>query len=723
MPSKKLDLILGDARKLPSTPVRVLGIDLGTTNSTVSEIKWDPASPERIAARCLDLQQETLQGNYSHVLVPSIVALHGETMLVGEGAKRLRGHGLRKDAGIFYECKNDIGLQKTYHRAPDGFRSAAEISGHVLSFLREAAMIDCDQAVDQLVVTVPASFNANQRRETIRAANLAEMDLTGGACLDEPVAAFIDQILTYHESILDDLSAPKHLLVFDFGGGTCDVAVLKLEKSPAKSLAASSLAVSRYHRLGGGDIDAAIVHDVLIPQLREQNSIDEHELDYVIKKNNLEPALLGVAEQLKVGLSDEIRRLQAFDAYEDSDKSKISKTAPGAHKVTLGQRQLLLTSPNLSAEVFEKLLEPFLDKDLLYAKETDYRITCSIFAPLNDALDRSGLSQTDVDYCLLVGGSTRIPQVTNHIQKHFKNATILQNEDRDAVKSCVSRGAAYHALSLALGGSGIIRSVCHDDIAIMTGDGAVNLIPRQSWLPYPDDGSYAVCNAIGMPKDVQEDDSTDVRVELLSGSEEHKLFTACWNIAGPAREGAPLAIQYRLDENQVLEIKLSRADGGDAEVLSAEIDKPLTNVVNPQSQRVEALEIEEELKVKKLPKHHKLDKMRTLASLYSDLGQGEKAISTLLAALKVNAAPDAGILNKLGILCGEQGDFERQEKFYLEATNITNWNGPLFNLALSKQQQGKIREAIDSLERALAMKREAPELVLRAMLAQDQGDD
>jgi len=158
-------------------------------------------------------------------------------------------------------------------------------------------------------------------------------------------------------------------------------------------------------------------------------------------------------------------------------------------------------------------------------------------------------------------------------------------------------------------------------------------------------------------------------------------------------------------------------------MLSAEIDKPLTNVVNPQSQRVDALKIEEELKGKKIPKYRMPDKMRTLASLYSDLGQREKAISTLLAALKVNAAPDAGILNTLGILCGEQGDFARQEKFYLEANGHTDWNGPLFNLALSKRRQGKTSDAIHFLDRCLGIQRDASGLVLRAMLAQDQGDD
>ncbi|MEE9225519.1 MAG: hypothetical protein V3U68_04900, partial [Bacteroidota bacterium] len=114
-------------KNLPEKPVRVLGIDLGTTNSTVAEILWDPSRPDDITARCLEVQQHTREGTYTNVLVPSVVALLDEEEYVGEGAKRLRAASARfgpeQNKSIFYECKNDIGLRKTYHRAPEGYRS------------------------------------------------------------------------------------------------------------------------------------------------------------------------------------------------------------------------------------------------------------------------------------------------------------------------------------------------------------------------------------------------------------------------------------------------------------------------------------------------------------------------------------------------------------------------------------------------------------------------
>ena len=718
----RLGLIGGKSVKLPAQPVRVLGIDLGTTNSTVSEVIWDPAAPENISARCVDLEQETLQGNYSHVLVPSIVAIHGTGTLVGEGAKRLRGQGLRKDQSIFYECKNDIGLGKTYHRAPEGFQSAVEIGGKVLEFLRDAALREDDTPIERIVVTVPASFQANQRRDTVAAAHQAGMELGGGECLDEPVAAFIDHLMTKGQELLEELTTPKTLIVFDFGGGTCDVALFRLERSSDDDLRVSTLAVSRYHRLGGGDIDTAIVHEVLLPQLREQNDLTEFDLGFTEKKMVIEPALLGVAEQLKIGLSDEIRRLQTFGVFDESDKSQVIKTAPGGHKLKVGERELTLVSPKLTAADFETLLEPFFDQDLLYARETDYRMTCSIFAPLKDVLDRSGLGERDVDLCLLVGGSSLIPQVVAEVDEYFRHATVLTPADRDSVKACISRGAAYHALSLVFREQGFIRQMCHDDIAIRTGNGLLNLVPQGAVLPYPADKQFEVCKAIGIPETVGEGESVDVRVELLTGSDDRRLYTEVWKIEGPAREGAPLSLQYRLDENQVLELKLARADGGDSVPLQAELDKPLTNVVNPQNKRLQALEIEEHLKTSNWSKSKMVREMRSLADLYADLGQPERAVSTLLAALRLHGAADEYLLNKLGMVCGELGDFEREERFYCEAGDASSWNGPWFNLALSKKRQGKITEAIESLERGLAKERDAPDLVLRAMLADAQKD-
>ena len=114
----------------PTRPIRVLGIDLRTTNSTVSEIVWDPGDPRVPAARTLEVEQPTLEGNSTHTLVPSVVALLNGRVFVGEGAKRLRARsaelGLDRGRDIFYECKNDIG--NSFGGVPDDQSSIFQYS-------------------------------------------------------------------------------------------------------------------------------------------------------------------------------------------------------------------------------------------------------------------------------------------------------------------------------------------------------------------------------------------------------------------------------------------------------------------------------------------------------------------------------------------------------------------------------------------------------------------
>ena len=95
-------------------------------------------------ARCLEVDQPTSEGLYTHVLVPSVVAVYGGSEFVGEGAKRLRARsgqlGLKQNHNIFFDCKNEIGLRRTYHTAASGYRSATDIAAKVLAFLRNAAL-------------------------------------------------------------------------------------------------------------------------------------------------------------------------------------------------------------------------------------------------------------------------------------------------------------------------------------------------------------------------------------------------------------------------------------------------------------------------------------------------------------------------------------------------------------------------------------------------------
>ena len=733
-----------DRSDATAKPVRVVGIDLGTTNSTIAEARWAAggAAPK---VRCVEVEQATLEGTYTHVLFPSVVAIHEGRVWVGEGAKRLRSRapelGLEQNRNLFFECKNDIGIAKTYHRAPEGFRSASEIGGKVLAALHAAALADDPAPIERVVVTVPASFQAAQRRDTLEAARLAGLSLSGGDLLDEPVAAFLDYLAGESgegrtaSGAMGFFGAPagrlrmtaggEHgsLVVLDFGGGTCDVAVLRLARGGDGQLQVSPLAVSRYHRLGGGDIDAAIVHEVLIPEMVRENGLGPFDLTFEDKKKVLEPSLLGLAEALKISLCTEVARLESFGKYEGADREAIAAQQPLTVEVRVGERTLRLIRPRLTAAGFEALLTPFLDHDLLYARETEYRLTCSVFAPLQDALDRSGLDAKEVDYFLMVGGSSLIPQVVRAVRPFFPKATVLSYPDRESMQVAVARGAALHAASLALTGRGLVQPVANDTISLRTEARLLELIPKGAELPVPTK-EWERRTGLVVPV-TSHKRPVDIRVELVAGegAEERLLFRGHWKVPAPVSKGEGLVLEYRYDANQILDLRLALATKAGAGGYECTVENPLTNVVNPQTARLKLDEIEEDVRTGKVPKEELHETLVEAADLMAELGHRERAFAQLKKVLQSLNRPDANILTKMAILAGEIGDHEREERLYREAAAAEpGWGGPLFNLALAYERRGDLGGAREAIDEALSRERSAPYLVLRAQLAEKLGD-
>jgi len=733
-----------DRSDATAKPVRVVGIDLGTTNSTIAEARWAAggAAPK---VRCVEVEQATLEGTYTHVLFPSVVAIHEGRVWVGEGAKRLRSRapelGLEQNRNLFFECKNDIGIAKTYHRAPEGFRAASEIGGKVLAALHAAALADDPAPIERVVVTVPASFQAAQRRDTLEAARLAGLSLSGGDLLDEPVAAFLDYLAGESgegrtaSGAMGFFGAPagrlrmtaggEHgsLVVLDFGGGTCDVAVLRLARGGDGQLQVSPLAVSRYHRLGGGDIDAAIVHEVLIPEMVRENGLGPFDLTFEDKKKVLEPSLLGLAEALKISLCTEVARLESFGKYEGADREAIAAQQPLTVEVRVGERTLRLIRPRLTAAGFEALLTPFLDHDLLYARETEYRLTCSVFAPLQDALDRSGLDAKEVDYFLMVGGSSLIPQVVRAVRPFFPKATVLSYPDRESMQVAVARGAALHAASLALTGRGLVQPVANDTISLRTEARLLELIPKGAELPVPTK-EWERRTGLVVPV-TSHKRPVDIRVELVAGegAEERLLFRGHWKVPAPVSKGEGLVLEYRYDANQILDLRLALATKAGAGGYECTVENPLTNVVNPQTARLKLDEIEEDVRTGKVPKEELHETLVEAADLMAELGHRERAFAQLKKVLQSLNRPDANILTKMAILAGEIGDHEREERLYREAAAAEpGWGGPLFNLALAYERRGDLGGAREAIDEALSRERSAPYLVLRAQLAEKLGD-
>jgi molecular chaperone DnaK len=708
-------------------PVRVLGIDLGTTNSTVAEVVYDSASKNDITVRCLAVEQPT--GNRSHwnPLVPSVVAIHDGQEIVGEGARLLRSKGreagLIEESNLFASVKNHMGLRRTYNMAPAGYRSATEVSGRILSFLREAAMKDKALEPARTTVTVPASFQTAQRDETFKAASLAQLNVRGGDLLDEPVAAFIGYLAEHPDQRLVEIGETKHLLVFDFGGGTCDVAIFRVSTDLAGNLMVASLSVSRYNRLGGGDIDQAILYEILLPALLEQNSLDRHALDFETKKSVIEPAFIGVAEQLKIGLCEKI--VQALE--NDEDISDLVETCHKKYVCPLPEGgSLTLVNPSLSLESFDKVLAPFIDADMLYTRETEYFQTLSIFVPIQDALDRCGLTEEQIDLCLLAGGSCLVPQVRQALAAAFVQAEILSFETPDAMQTAVARGAALNALSLALQERPIIQPVCQETIALITSSGPHDLVQRGNTLPWPPEGGYRQLTNLVLPASSPHDPVT-VRVEVVAREEagQHILLSELWDIPAPVRAGERIRLEYRYDENQVLDVRAFHADRDDVKPLKERREHPLTHISNPQVVKMRIEETEEKLRTGIIQPQERRSVVINLAEDCAEIRQYEKAVSRLSELLRQRNEPDAHIINRMGLYCGYMGDVAREERLYGEASVADpTTSAPWFNMALLMRKQKRLEEAKHAIDMAISLdEAAAPHYVLMAQIVRDMGKD
>ncbi len=710
-------------------PIRVLGIDLGTTNCTVAKIISDQDSAfQALEPEYLSIRQPILESNqYTNVMVPSVLALYKNQVYIGEGAKRLRAKcgdakaKLIPEQTIFWEDKNYMGVDKTMYKAPEGYQRAREISGHILRYLFQEAAQESEMPVNKTVVTVPACFQLAQRRDTLTACELAGLDISEGDLLDEPVAAFVHCLFSRQDMRIDRPGQSICCLIFDFGGGTCDVAVYQTRLPQAgQTLQVSPKAVSRYHKLGGGDIDKAIVYEVLIPQLMDQNRLQASDLDFDIKKQALEPALLSTAEMLKIGLCREIDRYEQLGTLEKQDPDQLSKSYPG--RVTCpfkGGNDLYLDQPRLSASELARVLAPFVDTEIPYHQENEYRWTCSIFVPVEDALTRADLDSDDIDLCLLVGGSSRIPNVRWALDRFFSKAQI-QALSEQKIQTAIASGACIHAFMLQALGQSIVQPCCAESIYIQTTSGPQILIAANTPLPFPDSEAWAQHATLTIPQSA-DDKPLVLRIELLD-SQGRVLMRKPWEIAAPVSEGEKILIHYRMDVNQLLTMKLSLPGKPNQALRDMEVENPVTSVNNPNSKRQEILELEEAMRTSRIPPQKQAETIERIIGLYQDLGQREKAVSLCRKMLRIQG-PSAYLLNKAALLYGEIGDYAREEKYYLEADKYSRtWKGPLFNLALSYRRQGRYAEAASLLDRVMQIERSAPYVVLRGIIAEAMDD-
>jgi len=493
---------------------RIVGIDLGTTNSLVAYVETQTGQP-----KCIP-------GPNGSTLCPSIVSLDADgSVIVGEPArrrlltqpqrtiysvKRLMGRGpadIQSELKLFPFRVDPASNQVIRVKLGEKSFTPPEISSFILRELKNWAEAYSGEPVDRAVITVPAYFNDAQRQATKDAGKLAGLEVL--RLVNEPTAAALAYGL--HEKQRGKVA------VYDLGGGTFDISVLKLISTGEGDIY-QVLSTNGDTHLGGDDIDnlmQAFIHERIL----------QHDLIDFSPHGEL-------AQELRKTLIDIKHQLS------ETDSATLRFALPNGkifvHEFTRGE--------------FEALIRPVIDRTM---------------GPVRQALADAKLKPAEMEEVVLVGGTTRTPLVRRTVQEFFdrKPHTELNPDE------VVALGAAVQASILDQGVKNmLLLDVTPLSLGIETYGGAVaKVIPRNSTIPASAQELYTT----GV------DNQTGIEVHVLQG--ERELAKDCRSLARftlrvpPAPAGLPrIEVKFLIDANGILQVGAKDVRSGEQRVIEVQ---------------------------------------------------------------------------------------------------------------------------------------------------------
>ena len=556
---------------------KVIGIDLGTTNSCVAVI-------ENGVAKII----ENAEGART---TPSIVAYANDEILVGASAKR---QAVTNPKNTIYAAKRLIGrkfkeqaVQKDINLMPytimeaangDAWVNAAgkelappQISAEVLRKMKKTAEDYLGTTVTQAVITVPAYFNDQQRQATKDAGQIAGLEVL--RIINEPTAA----ALAYGVDKTD--KRDRKIAVYDLGGGTFDVSIIEIANVDGdKQIEVLSTNGDTF--LGGEDFDQRIM-DFLIDEFKKDNAVDLKQDMLALQR------LKEAAEKAKIELSS---------------SAQTSVNLPYITADASGPKHMNIT---ISRSKLEQLVDELIQRSI---------------EPCKTAMKDAGVTGADIDEVILVGGMTRMPKVQEVVEKLFGKAPRRDVNPDEAVAA----GAAVQGSVLAGDRTDVLLlDVTPLSLGIETMGGIMaKLIQKNTTIPTKASQTFSTA----------EDNQPAVTIKCFQGERElvqHNKLLGEFNLEGiaPAMRGTPqIEVTLDIDANGIMHVSAKDKNTGKENKITIKSDSGLSK------EEIERMVQEAEANAEEDKKQRELIETRNMAdaqihSIRKDMKDVEGSLS------------------------------------------------------------------------------------------------